>query len=82
MLKIYAIKDTKVGEFMNPFYQRSKGEAVRSVSAAINAKEENHFTKFYNDYELWELGEFNLQTGVITSNIEHIINCAELKEIQ
>lgn len=82
MLQIYAIKDTKVGEFMNPFYQRSKGEAVRSVTAAINAKEDNHFTKFYNDYELWLLGEFNCQTGIIESKIEHVINCSELKEIQ
>lgn len=81
MLKIYAIKDVKVGEFQNPFYQRTNAEAVRSVTAAVNAKEENHYTKFYNDYELWCLGTFNMETGEIISKLEHVANCADLKEV-
>lgn len=83
MLEIYAIKDTKVGEFQNPFYQRSKGEAIRSVTAAVNDNQQgNHFNKFYNDYELWKLGEFEPKTGIITNNIEHVVNCCDLKDNQ
>lgn len=81
MLEIYAIKDTKVGEFQNPFYQRSKGEAIRSVTAAVNdLRPDNHYAKFANDYELWKLGEFDAKTGQISSNIEHVVNCCDLKE--
>ena len=36
-LKLYAIKDTVQGEFMNPFLMRNKEEAKRAFGIAVNS---------------------------------------------
>lgn len=65
MLEIYAIMDTKAGAFMNPFYPRSLGEAVRSFSNEAN-NPESPLGKYPEDFNLFHLGKFNQVTGEIS----------------
>lgn len=65
-MKIYSIKDVKIG-FNNPFLQVNEEVAIRTFEAAIN-DERGSFYMYPQDMELWELGEFNETTGIISAN--------------
>lgn len=62
-LQIFSVYDRAVGAFMNPFYARSKGEALRSFSEAVN-DEKHNFHRNAADYSLLYLGEFDDNAGV------------------
>lgn len=65
ILELYAIKDTKANAFMNPIIQRTMGEAIRSV--VDESKQPNSmFGKHPEDFNLFKLGTFNQETGLIT----------------
>ena len=76
-LKIYSIKDTKVG-FMQPFYQANQAVAIRAFNNAVNAKEINNINQNADDMELWELGEFDDQTGEIKSEVKYIVKANDI----
>lgn len=65
MTKMYTVHDSKAGAYLQPFYARQNGEAIRSFAEACNQKDHN-FYKFASDFTLFEIGEFDEQTGVIT----------------
>lgn len=73
MMKIFSIKDVKIG-FMNPFYQNSVDVAKRSFKNAVSDKRGNLYT-IKDDLELWELGSFDETTGLIApiNSIEYIM---------
>lgn len=76
-LKIYSIKDTKIG-FMNPFYSHNDGTAVRDFTNAANEPNKNVINTNPEDKELWLLGEFDDQTGVITSEVAFKIKAVDV----
>lgn len=63
---IYSIKDTKIG-FTAPFTMQNDAVAVRAFSASAQAQQPNPVNTFPEDKELWKMGTFDDQTGVITS---------------
>lgn len=77
-LKIYAIKDTKVG-FMQPFYQANNAVAIRSFTNAVNAEQTNNINQNIEDMELWHLGEFNDDTGEIKSEVTFLCKAVDVK---
>lgn len=65
-LNIYAIKDTTIGSFMNPFYLQNDNVAIREFSNIIKyAPVENNIRRNAKDMQLFKLGEFNEETGEI-----------------
>jgi len=78
--KIYAIKDTIIGEMANPFYQINDGQALRNVTNAVNDAQENQIKENYQDKQLYYLGEFDAATGEITSDVRFIVNLTDLKK--
>ena len=66
MLKIYSIKDTKAG-FMNPIYLQNDEIAIRSIKKAANDVQPNAVNDFPEDKELWCLGTFDEDTGLISA---------------
>ena len=78
ILKIYAIKDTVVGAYMQPFYLHNNNEAKRAFANAVN-DEKSEANKTYKDLQLWCLGTYNNETGLIESKIEYIMNGIEAK---
>ena len=64
LLKIFTVYDSKVGAYLQPFFMRSKGEAIRGFSEIVNDGK-SAFSNHPADYTLFELGDFFDDTGVI-----------------
>lgn len=63
ILQVFSVFDKTVNAFLQPFYCRSKGEAIRSFSEAVNDGSKP-FGKYASDYFLASLGEFDDVTGL------------------
>lgn len=70
ILKVCSVYDTKLEEFMQPFFARTTGEAVRMFSDTV-ANPESMFARHHADYALFSIGEFDTVTGVFTSTGHH-----------
>lgn len=55
--KIYSVYDSKVECFLQPFFMRSRGEAIRGFTELCNDNSTN-FGKYPSDFTLFELGEY------------------------
>ena len=60
--KIYAIYDSKAEAFMQPFFAGTAGLALRSFADAAN-NPDSVIAKYPHDFELFELGVFDDQSG-------------------
>ena len=69
-IKIFSIKDKVVGAYRSPFYMRNNAEAIRAFNNSC--KEVPDMAKVASDLELYCLGDFDDETGVITNQIEHL----------
>lgn len=58
MLKVFSVYDSKVEAYLNPIFLRSKGEAVRVFSAAVNSSD-HQFAAHPSDFTLFELGSWD-----------------------
>lgn len=63
-LKVYSVYDVKTEAYLNPFYMKTRGEAVRAWGEVVNDPQTN-FCKFPTDYVLYEIGEFDDAKGTI-----------------
>ena len=62
--KVYSVLDEKTGAFTQPFHARTRGEAIRMFQQAVNnGSKDNMFHKHSGDYTLFELGEWDDNTG-------------------
>lgn len=62
LLKVFAVRDTKVEAYLPPFTMRSKGEAIRGFADAVIDKS-GAIGKYPSDFVLFYLGEFDDQTA-------------------
>ena len=67
---MYSIHDNKAEAYLPPFYLHNKNMAIRSFSDAVQ-DEASTFFKHPEDYSLWEIGEFDDQTGEIIYYTPH-----------
>jgi hypothetical protein len=62
--KLFTILDTKVGAYLAPFILRNKAEAFRGIMECM--KQPDHgFAQYPEDYTLFEIGEWDENTGTI-----------------
>lgn len=61
-LDVYAVRDAAVGAFMQPFFARSKGEAIRSFTLAVQ-DEKHDFYRNPADFALFKLGMWDDTSG-------------------
>ncbi|QCQ84841.1 nonstructural protein [Blackfly microvirus SF02] len=66
ILEVYTIYDKAVKAYMQPFYVRARGEALRSFTEAVNDPAKP-FGKYAVDYLLVALGSFDDSSGVFSS---------------
>ena len=66
--KIFSVYDSKAQIYTNPFYQHNQQMAMRTFSDAINHPE-HQFARNPEDYTLFEVGEFNDETGEVQDAI-------------
>lgn len=62
MLKVFAIRDVKSEGFFPPVTAPTRGAAVRDLVYSIT-QSASPMSKYPEDYDLYELGEFNESTG-------------------
>jgi len=66
-VKVYTFFDCKVGAYMQPFFAQSSGAALRILLASIE-RPDHILAKHPADFTLFELGEFDDQTGHFTNH--------------
>lgn len=82
-LKIISTKDVIVGAFMQPFYQHNEQEALRNWSYSLNMAKNNPQTAVgIKDLQLWQLGEFDDETGEIRPNLKYLGKSVDYLEVQ
>lgn len=59
---IFAVRDAKLGEFLNPFFLPTKMMALRGFSDECQ-RADCPLSAHPEDYELFELGEFEPESG-------------------
>nr|QJB19509.1 MAG: nonstructural protein [Microvirus sp.] len=64
-MKLFAIRDTKGQFYGNPWTKRTPGEAERDFTQ-LAQDPQSTIHKFPQDYDLYELGDFDENTGKIT----------------
>lgn len=62
MLKCFSVYDSKAAAFVTPFFCANAAIAIRSFEHAAN-NEGHDFHRFGADYTLFELGEFQDESG-------------------
>ena len=56
--KIFVIYDCKAEAYLQPFFMKSKGEAIRAITACVEDAQHN-FCKYAEDFTLFEVGTFD-----------------------
>lgn len=81
-LKIFAIHDAKAEAYLQPFFMANKGTAIRAITEILQ-KPDHSFTKYPEDYTLFELGEYDDSNGQMSplKTPNPIIKCNELKTL-
>lgn len=66
-LNVYAVLDLKTKAYGQPFYAKTRGEAIRLFTSAVNVEEEkNMWKKYPGDFELYEIGTWDDNLGQFT----------------
>ena len=66
-LMIYSVYDKAVNAFLQPFYARSTGEAIRSFTELANDTNTN-VARHPTDFVLFGLGAFDDNSGIFVSH--------------
>lgn len=78
-MNLYAIRDRLIGYFMRPFPAETNFGVLAAISKAINDEDNNDaLAKTPHHFEIWKLGEFNEETGKLTSQPEFLADCTSL----
>lgn len=67
---LYAIKDSIVG-FGQPFVAPNKFAAIRGFNDTINDRG-GYLNKHPENFDLYQIGTFEDDSGIVTSNVEFI----------
>ncbi len=67
-MKMFAIHDSKAEAFNVPFSLPNEALAVREFTALVNSPD-SQIGQFPEDYTLFEVGEYDTQSGKIESTV-------------
>ena len=62
---VLSVYDAKAEAYLQPFYMKTKGEAIRAFMSVVNDGQSS-FSKYPEDYTLFILGEWDEDKGVIS----------------
>jgi hypothetical protein len=82
-IRIFSVRDQKVGSYMQPIFSPTVATALRSLEAAV-ADPNHDFSKWASDFDMYCIGEFDPETGVITplNAPSHIGRALDFKNAQ
>lgn len=67
MPRIFSVLDSKTQAYLNPFYARTTGEAIRAFQTECK-NTQSPFHQYPTDFTLYELGEFCENTSNISTH--------------
>lgn len=67
ILEVFSVYDKAVNAYMQPFYARSKGEAIRSFTELVNDKSTNP-GKYPTDFDLMYLGQYDDNSALFSGS--------------
>lgn len=62
IMEVFAVFDKQVNAYLTPFFCRTKGEAIRSFTEAVNDPGKS-FGKYAIDYSLCSFGTYDDNSG-------------------
>lgn len=68
--RVFTVYDSKVGIYMDPFVALNEGQAERAMANLVS-NPEHHFSRYSQDFTLFEIGEYDKSLGVYTMNQAH-----------
>lgn len=79
-LQVFSIRDQKAAAFGMPFFQKTKGEAIRNFQE-LSKDEKSLVAKYPEDFDLYHVGVYDDQTGLVKSldTPQHVIKAVEVK---
>lgn len=66
-LLVFTVFDSAAVAYLQPFFARSEGEAIRMFSTAASS-EDHQFARHAADYTLFKIGTFEDSTGQVESH--------------
>lgn len=76
LLKTFSVYDSKAMAYLQPFFSESVGSAIRAFGDAANDPNVP-FNKHPGDYQLYEIGTFDNNTGLMTAMVPmKLLGCA------
>lgn len=67
--KVFSIRDRAADVYGQPFYAPTRGAAIRMFTDEVNRKDDNNnLYKHPEDFDLYELGVFDDNTGQFTTD--------------
>lgn len=76
ILVAMSVRDLKAEAFGAPFFVQNIGIATRSFTDEVNREApDNMYWKHADDFQLFEVGEFDDQTGTMKPSIPRLICC-------
>lgn len=83
-LKLYAIHDAAVKEFLGPEPAKTHAEAERKFAFNVNREESGFLFSKPENFSLYFVGEYDTETGLLGAMREpqHIITAVQCKQQQ
>jgi len=77
---VFAVRDTCIQSYNMPMFFANSAGAVRALGDAVNrAKEDNAFYSHPEHYQLYHIGEFDDETGMIEAIVPvFVVDCQSL----
>lgn len=76
----YGLKDDVTNEIVFTFMSQNDGTMKRVVKSALLGKEPNVFTRDLKDKKIYNLGDFDTETGKLSNNdVVFVVSVAELR---
>jgi hypothetical protein len=79
--RLYAVRDSKLNEYNQPYSLANDEVAKRVLSMAVNDSKKSMMTQYPSDYDLYWIGEYNSVSGeVIPCKPVHVCSASSLVE--
>lgn len=67
-LQIFAVRDRATDQYGTPMFLVSSGQAIRSFTDEVNRQDaQNQIYQHPDDFDLFQLGEFDTDTGTFSA---------------
>jgi len=69
-MKLYALKDLKVGTFSQVMMAQNDGHLSRNLQEGLTGQETQ--AKFPGDFEVWQVAEYDWNTGGVEPSLRFV----------